>query len=1169
MSHADFVHLRVHSAYSLSEGAIPIKSLIPLCVENAMPAVAVTDTNNLFGALEFSGTARKAGVQPIIGIQLAIEYSAHGHEGEDSGFAGANSSGQSHTMAPMVFLARDEQGYLNLLKLLAHAYLKSEDAHDPRIPLDVLTKHSDGIIALTGGPGGPLGQLLLNGQTPAAENLVNELKAAFPGNLYMEIMRHGTDDERNSEDAFLDVAYTHDIPLVATNEAFYPDKSMFEAHDALICIEEKAYVSQSERRHLTTEHYFKSAAEMRKLFEDLPEAVDNTLVIAKRCAFMVKPISPILPPYDCGEGRTEEDELRAQSAEGLEQRLEKHVFTEGMSAEEKEAVAEPYRKRLEFELGVIIQMGFPGYFLIVADFIHWSKDHGIPVGPGRGSGAGSVVAWALTITDLDPLRWGLLFERFLNPERVSMPDFDIDFCQDRRDEVIRYVQQKYGRDHVAQIITFGKLQARAVLRDVGRVLEMPYGQVDRISKLVPNNPANPMTLPQAISAEPQLRQLIDEDIEVRRLTDMGQKLEGLYRHASTHAAGVVIGDRPLEELIPLYRDPRSDIPVTGFNMKFVESAGLVKFDFLGLKTLTVLSMAEKLIRDKGVEIDLLTIPLDDRASFEMMGRGETTGVFQLESAGMRDVLKSMKPDSFEDIIAIVALYRPGPMDNIPSYIKRKHGDEEPDYLYPTLEGILKETYGIMIYQEQVMQIAQELSGFTLGNADLLRRAMGKKDKDEMDRQRQQFIDGAKTKGVDEQKSAQIFEQVNKFAGYGFNKSHAAAYALVAYQTAYLKANHPVEFIAASMTLDLGNTDKLNTFRQELDRLGVPLLSPDINKSQPSFSVERTPANGSAESSAIRYALAAIKNVGEAAMDGIVKERDDNGPFKDLGDFVDRLDTRTVNKRQMENLVRAGAFECLVPNRRQVFQAIETLMRQASLAQSERNSDQIGLFGGEDAQTTRIELPDLPEWAPMDKLKEEFDAIGFYLSAHPLDSFGKSLEKLKVRRCMDVNRSRLSGPVKLAGTVIGKKERTSQKGNRFAFVQFSDASGAFEVTVFSEALAVARDILEVGNSLLIDATAQFEDESDEAKYLAQKFRPLEQAAAAAVDGLRVYIDTDAPLEPLKDILSREKRGRGRVEIIPRIPGYEALTLELKDQYQISPEIYRAVRAIPGVLDVQEI
>ncbi len=1164
MTHADFVHLRVHSAYSLSEGAIPVKSLIPLCVNNAMPAVAVTDTNNLFGAMEFSGTASKAGIQPIIGIQLEIEYQRGTGDAEETSFQKSNGIEPARPAAPMVFLARNDLGYRNILKLLAYAYLRSEDAHDPRIPMDELEKHSEGIIALTGGPGGPLGQLILAGQTPATENLITILKQIFPGNLYMEIMRHGTDDERNSESTFLDLAYAHEIPLVATNEVFYPDKSMFEAHDALICIEEKAYVSQTERRHLTAEHYFKSAAEMRKLFNDLPEAVDNTIVIAKRCAFLVETIDPILPPFDCGDGRTEEDELRDLSSRGLQSRLEKHVFTADMADDEKERVASDYHKRLEFELGVIIQMGFPGYFLIVADFIQWAKDQGIPVGPGRGSGAGSVVAWALTITDLDPLRWGLLFERFLNPERVSMPDFDIDFCQDRRDEVIRYVQDKYGRDHVAQIITFGKLQARAVLRDVGRVLEMPYGQVDRICKLVPNNPAAPMSLPEAINAEPLLRQAIDEDIDVRRLTNMGQKLEGLYRHASTHAAGVVIGDRPLEELIPLYRDPRSDIPVTGFNMKFVESAGLVKFDFLGLKTLTVLATAEKLIRDKGVEIDLLTIPLDDPPSFEMMSRGETTGVFQLESAGMRDVLKSMKPDSFEDIIAVVALYRPGPMDNIPAYIRRKHGEEEPDYLYPTLEGILKETHGIMIYQEQVMQIAQELSGYTLGNADLLRRAMGKKIKEEMDQQRQLFIDGAKTKGVKEEKSAEIFEQVNKFAGYGFNKSHAAAYALVAYQTAYLKANHPVEFIAASMTLDLGNTEKLNTFRQELDRLGVPLLPPDINKSGVTFSVEK-----SGESSSIRYALAAIKNVGEAAMEALVAERDEKGPFKDLGDFVNRLDTRSVNKRQIENLVRSGGFECLVSNRRKVFQTVETLMRHASLAQQERNSNQIGLFGGEDEPSVKIVLPDVPEWAPMDKLKEEFDAIGFYLSAHPLDSFGKSLEKLKVKRCVDVNRMRQSGPVKLAGTLIAKKERTSQKGNRFAFINFSDASGSFEVTVFSEALAAARDHLEVGNSLLIDATAQFEDESDEAKYLAQNFRPLEQAAAAAVDGLRVYIGSEAPLEPLKDILSAEKRGRGRVEIIPRIPGYESLVLELQDHYQISPEIYRAVRAIPGVLDVQEI
>lgn len=1167
MAVSDFIHLRVHSAYSLSEGAIPAKALVELCVSNNMPAVAVTDTNNMFGALEFSGAAAKSGIQPIIGIQLAIEYATGTETSDRDVLAGKE---KATPAAPMVLLAQSDAGYRNLLKLLSYAYLQGEDVHDPRIPLAVLEKNSADIIVLTGGPGGPLGKLILDSQIPAADAFLKTMIRMFPDRLYMEIMRHGTEEERRTEAAFLNMAYSHDVPLVATNEAFFPDRKMYEAHDALICIEEKSYVSQAVRRRLTPEHYFKSADEMRRVFEDLPEAIDNTVVIAKRCAFLVEQIDPILPPFDCGEGITEEQELRRQAVEGLNARLEVHVYTEGMGEVDKEAAAKPYRDRLEFEINVIIQMGFPGYFLIVADFIGWAKDQGIPVGPGRGSGAGSVVAWSLSITDLDPLRWGLLFERFLNPERVSMPDFDIDFCQDRRDEVIRYVQQKYGRDHVAQIITFGKLQARAVLRDVGRVLEMPYGQVDRICKLVPNNPAAPMTLPEAINSEPQLRQMIDEDPDVRRLTDMGKKLEGLYRHASTHAAGVVIGDRPLEELIPLYRDPRSDLPVTGFNMKFVESAGLVKFDFLGLKTLTVLAMAERLVRAKGLEIDLLTIPLDDKKSFEMMGRGETTGVFQLESAGMRDVLKSMKPDSFEDIIAIVALYRPGPMDNIPAYIRRKHGEEEPDYLHPSLEGILTETNGIIIYQEQVMQIAQVLSGYSLGGADLLRRAMGKKIQAEMDQQRQIFVDGAHEKGVDKKQASDIFDQVNKFAGYGFNKSHAAAYALVAYQTAYLKANHPVEFLAASMTLDMGNTDKLNVFRQELDRLGVPLLIPDINKSNVVFSVERKPTDGPDDLGAIRYALAAVKNVGGGAMQSIVDERTENGLFKDLDDFVGRLDSQQVNKRQIENLTRVGAFESLVPNRRQVFLSVETIMRHANLAREERNSNQISLFGGADSEPAPgITLPDVPEWAPMDRLKEEFDALGYYLSAHPLDSFSKSLQKLKVKQIADIAAMRQPGSVKLAGTLIGKKERTSAKGNRYAFIQFSDATGAFEVTVFSEALAAARDILEIGSSLLIDAIAQFEGEEGEAKFLASRFQPLEKAAANAVDGLRVYINSEAPLEPLKEVLSNERKGRGRVEIIPRLPGYKSITMELQDTYDISPGIYRAVRAIPGVLDVQEI
>lgn len=831
MSHADFVHLRVHSAYSLSEGAIRVKELMGLCKDHKMPAVAVTDTNNLFGALEFSLSSADSGVQPIIGGQISIS-----REGAEN-----PSMGRTVTMVhpdQIVLLVQNDAGYRNILKLLSTAYLESDDVEDPQVTLDDLEKYSEGLIALTGGIHGSVGRLLVDGQLEHAEACLERLAKAYPDRLYIELQRHGLKEEAQIEKQLIDWAYEKNLPLVATNEAFFPRRGMFQSHDALICIAAGAYVSQDERRRLTPDHYFKSPEEMKVLFADVPEAISNTLVIAKRCAYKVERVAPILPPFDCGEGRNEEDELRKQSVDGLEVRLENQVYPAGATDAEKDEIAKPYRERLEFELGVIIQMGFPGYFLIVADFIHWAKDHGIPVGPGRGSGAGSVVAWVLTITDLDPLRFGLLFERFLNPERVSMPDFDIDFCQDRRDEVIKYVQDKYGRDHVAQIITFGKLQARAVLRDVGRVLELPYGQVDRICKMVPNDPGKALTVPEAVEAEPELRRMIKEESEVALLIEIAKPLEGLFRHASTHAAGVVIGDRPLDKLVPLYRDPRSDMPVTGFNMKFVEQAGLVKFDFLGLKTLTVLSTAVNFAAEGGHSVDLSTIPFDDKASFDLLQRAETQGVFQLESAGMKDQLRGLKPTTFEDIIAIVALYRPGPMENIPSYILRKHGEEEPDYLYPTLEPILKETFGIMIYQEQVMQIAQELSGFSLGGADLLRRAMGKKNQEEMDKQKSMFIKGAEGRGVPTAKADEIFVQVNKFAGYGFNKSHAAAYALVAYHTAYMKANFPYEFMAASMTLDLGNTDKLNAYRQELDRMGVKLLSPDINASETYFKVER-------------------------------------------------------------------------------------------------------------------------------------------------------------------------------------------------------------------------------------------------------------------------------------------------------------------------------------------
>ncbi|MGB0747756.1 MAG: DNA polymerase III subunit alpha [Magnetospiraceae bacterium] len=1144
MSHADFVHLRVHSAYSLSEGAVRIKQLTARCRKLGMPAVAVTDSNNLFGAMEFSKECAAAGVQPILGCELALQR--QDMEGADR----------------IVLLVQNEIGYHNLLKLVSKAFLDSPDPTEPQISLADLAPRGAGLILLTGGAAGPIGRLLATGQGDKAQVLLQDLVGIFPGACYVEISRHGVDAERLSEGGLIDLAYDLDLPLVATNAAYFLDEEEYDAHDALICIAAGAYLSESERRRLTPDHRLKTPAEMRALFSDLPEAIENTLVIARRCAFMLEFVKPILPPYDTGDGRDEEAELRHQAARGLEKRLNAQVYTGEMDAAARAATAKPYEDRLAYELDVIVQMGFPGYFLIVADFIQWSKEQGIPVGPGRGSGAGSVVAWALTITDLDPLRFGLLFERFLNPERVSMPDFDIDFCQDRRDEVIHYVQDKYGRDKVAQIITFGKLQARAVLRDVGRVLEMPYGQVDRICKLVPNNPAKPVTLRQAVDGEPQLKSMIREDDTVARLVEIGLSLEGLYRHASTHAAGVVIGDRPLDELVPLYRDPRSDMPVTQFNMKFVESAGLVKFDFLGLKTLTVLANAVALIGDP--DLDLSHLPFDDPATFEMLGKGHTVGVFQLESAGMRDVLRSMKPDSLEDLIAVVALYRPGPMDNIPSYIRRKHGEEQPDYLYPTLEPILKETHGIMIYQEQVMQIAQELSGYSLGGADLLRRAMGKKIQEEMDKQKVIFTDGAEARGVPRAKAEDIFELVAKFANYGFNKSHAAAYALVAYQTAWLKANYPVQFLAASMTLDINNTDKLNVFRQELDRQGIAVLPPDINRSQVVFSVE-TDGEGKL---AVRYALAAIKNVGAAAMRALVQTREETGPFKDLSDFALRIDPHLINKRQMENLARAGAFDGLEPNRRKVHDGVETLLRHAAAAAADRASDQIGLFGGADADSQpAIKLPNVPEWAMMDRLREELGAVGFYLSAHPLDAYGVSLRRLNVVSIAELTRQGQSGPARMAGTVISKKERTSGKGNRFAFVQLSDATGMYEVTLFSELLSAHRDRLEPGNNLFLKVSASFD--GDSVRLTANDLDSLDEVSAKTAAGLEILIDSELAVRPLVETIERGRRGRGEIRLMVNLAPDQQAVLLLKNTYAVSADLLQSLKSIAGVADVREI
>ncbi|TVR82275.1 MAG: DNA polymerase III subunit alpha [Rhodospirillales bacterium] len=1183
---ATFIHLRVHTAYSLSEGAIRIRDLPGLCRRHHMPAVAITDTNNLFGALEFSTTMAAAGIQPIIGCQLALAD-------EDGGDGAGGAPAAGPDADPIVVLVQTAEGYRNLLALLAAAHLGTGRAESaggaagsPHVRLDDLARHNKGLITLTGGPAGPVGRRLAQGHGDAAAAVLDRLKGIFPDRLYVEVQRHGLDEESDAariEPLLLELADRGRLPLVATNEAFFPTPDMFEAHDALICIAEGTLMANDQRRRLTPEHAFKSAEAMAERFADLPDAIENTVLIARRCGFFVEPVKPMLPPFATGTGLDAEATLHRQAHDGLTRRLadrstgalakgEAAADAAGIGADAGEAgraaVERRYRERLDYELRVICEMGFAGYFLIVAEFIQWARRHGIPVGPGRGSGAGSVAAWSLTITDLDPLRFGLLFERFLNPERVSMPDFDIDFCQDRRDEVIHHVQEKYGRDRVAQIITFGKLQARAVLRDVGRVLGMAYGHVDRICKLVPNNPANPVTLPQAIEGEPQLQTMIREDEGVARLVDIAQKLEGLYRHASTHAAGVVIGDRPLQELIPLYRDPRSDLPVTGFNMKWVESAGLVKFDFLGLKTLTVLAKAVDLVTAAtGTRLDLSNLPLDDAKTFRLLGEGSTVGVFQLESAGMRDALRKLKPDKFEDIIAVVALYRPGPMDNIPSYIRRKHGEEEPDYLYPSLRPILEETYGIIIYQEQVMQIAQELAGYSLGAADILRRAMGKKNKEEMERQRAVFAEGAAGRGAPPARAAFIFDLVAKFAGYGFNKSHAAAYALVAYQTAYLKANHPVAFMAASMALEVGHPEKISTFRQELTRLDVTLLPPDVNASAANFTVA-DPGSGDGRGGAIRYGLAAVKNVGQAAMESLVAERQRSGPFADLEDFCRRMEPRQVNKRQIENLAKAGAFDSLEPNRRRVFEGAEAIVRHAAQVARERESGQMGLFAAAPTGSESwLRLPDVPDWPMVQRIREEFLAIGFYLSQHPIMVHEKALRRLGVTPIAEAGRRVGNGALLLAGTVTGKKERTSGRGSRYAFVDMSDASGVFEVTVFAELLASCRELLEVGNALLVRAAARAD--GDLTRLTAQSIEPLEAAAARTSAGAVVHVHGREGVSAIRERLPERSAGGSAVTVVCWVPAVGEVEIDLPGRYAAGPETLAGLRDLPGVSAVEEI
>jgi len=1144
-----FVHLRVHSAFSLLEGALPIKRLAELAYADGMPALAITDTGNLFGALEFADKMAEKGIQPIIGCQIAVDFG----EGGDDARPGAP---RAPAFNDIVLLAASEAGYWNLVRLVSDSYVNSDPAVRAHLSIAEIAARADGLIGLTGGPSGPIDRALAAGQATLARARLEQLAGIFGDRLYVEVQRHGTAAEQAAMPLLVALAYDLGLPLVATNEPFFPARDDYEAHDALIAIAEGSVIADGNRRRLTEEHYFKSRAEMAALFADLPEAIENTIEIATRCAWWPRPRKPILPRFADAGGDAAASEkaeallMREQAAVGLTKRLAAHGLAPGLTEDD-------YRKRLEYELGVIERMKYPGYFLIVADFIQWAKAHGIPVGPGRGSGAGSLVAWSLTITDLDPLRFNLIFERFLNPDRVSMPDFDVDFCQNRRDEVIRYVQEKYGADQVAQIITFGTLQARAVLRDVGRVLQMPYGQVDRLAKMVPQNPANPVTLAKAIADEPQLQTARDSEPQVKRLLDIAQKLEGLYRHASTHAAGIVIGDRPLDQLVPLYRDPRSGMKVSQFNMKWVEQAGLVKFDFLGLKTLTVLDEAVRLVRRRGIEIDLSRIPLDDKRSFEPLARGDTVGVFQVESGGMRRAVVDMRPDRFEDLIALVALYRPGPMANIPTYCLRKHGTEKVEYAHPLLEPILKETFGIITYQEQVQQIARDMAGYTLAEADLLRRAMGKKIRAEMQAQRDRFLTGATERGIAPGLASEIFDACAKFAEYGFNKSHSAPYALITYQTAYMKANFPVEFMAASLTLEIGNTDKIAEFRREAIRLGIPVEPPSVNRSGIKFDADFTGKDGGR----ILYALAAVKGVGAQAIEHLVEVRGER-PFRDLADFGRRINPRIINKRTLESLIAAGALDELEPDRARLMAGVERILGAAARVQENAAVGQADMFGAAEERQPLL-LPAVDPWLAAEKLQREHEAVGFYLSAHPLDEYRAVLAKMRVQTWAEFAQSVHAGATagRLAATVTAKQERRTRTGNKMAVVQLSDSTGSFEAVAFSEELVKYRDLLEPGNSLVVLVAA--EDRPEGINVRIQSVESLDKVMAG-LKQIRVFVRDEAPLASVQKHLG--VRGNGEVSLILLQDGRE-VEMRLPGRYAVTPQIASALRAIRDVVQVE--
>ena len=1047
-----FNHLKIHTQYSICEGAIKIDDLKEFSKENKIKSLTICDTSNLCGALEFSEKLSKIGTQPIIGTQINFRY--------------------EETIGLLPLFALNEVGYKRIIELSSLSYLNNNQLSEPNVPLEELLKTDDGIAIFSGTAFGLFGNLFDKGKLSDIEKLYSKLKSIFNDRFYIEIQRHGDHNEDIFEKFNLKTSADLEIPLIATNETFYIGKDMHEAHDALICIKNKTYIQEKKRVKFSKNHYLKNDNEMYELFSDIPEALENNYHFPFRCSFKPSFSKPILPNISSEKEGNADDILKKNSIDGLKDKFI-NIFEKKNQNLSTDKDYLKYLDRLNHELDIIIEMRYSSYFLIVSDYIKWAKKNDIPVGPGRGSGAGSLVAWCLSITDVDPIKFNLIFERFLNPDRISMPDFDIDFCEEKRDSVFKYLTKKY-KDSVAHIITFGKLKARMVIRDVGRVMGLSYGFVDSISKMIPFDPSRPQNLTECIAGEPRLQKLINEDPRVQKLIDLSLKLEGLNRNVATHAAGVVIADKKLTDIVPLYKDNTANLllPSTQFDMYSAENAGLIKFDFLGLKTLTVINNTQNLIRKKNKDFNIEYINYEDQKVFDLLSSGKTVGLFQIESAGMREALMQMKPNHIEDIIALVALYRPGPMSNIPIYNDCKHGKQKPDYLHPLLEEILKPTYGVIIYQEQVMQIAQKLSGFTAGQADILRRAMGKKKRAELEKQKMNFISGAVNNGISKDVAAGIFLKIEPFAEYGFNKSHAAAYAIISYQTAYLKAYYPKEFIAASMTMDISNQNKLSEFYEELKRLDIEIYRPDINACFADFRND---------DKKFYYALGGIKAVGYEAVSNIIKERLSNGKFSSINDFIKRVNPKDINKLQLEGLVKAGAFDCINENRLALFNSIPSLIIKSKNIFENKSANQTDLFNSNENDKDDF-IPNIDDWKFEERLSKEFEAVGFFISDHPLNQFKESFKDYNIINFQSLSNLNDNKDHNIAATLLKIQERKTSKGNSYGVLKLTDLSGVFELFIFSDILESNRNILKEGNSFILTLVKSVSDENNRFKRL---------------------------------------------------------------------------------------